>query len=109
MIEKGPFETHGLRYSVTIIHSLTDPNNSETDVVVHFTDKGTEFVGSIFTVECIREHLSGARESNPSQQGLHFATTGLVVVDRLTEDSVPEVVEQMIKEGMFFEVFKFCG
>lgn len=108
MIEKGPFSTDGVRYSVTIIDPLTDPDNSDTDVFVYFREQGTKFVGTFVTVESVREYLNRARNANPDREGVYLATTGLVVVDRLTEDSIPEAVEQLIKDQMFFEIFQFC-
>lgn len=93
-------------YTLTIFHGIAplDPVNANVDVQVTFPN-GESFSAVFFTLQNIETLMADYKETGECANGLYFWTSDMLIVQRLTEQTICEIVENLLAEGEFASVF----
>lgn len=82
-----------------------DYNNSNTDVIVQM-DSGEKYIASFLTYE----NLESLRKENLGSglflKGKYFWTQNMLMIDNCSKESIQTVVNYLLDNGDFTEVFK---
>ena len=93
-------------YTLTIFHGIAplDPVNANVDVHVTFPN-GESFSAVFFTLQNIETLMKDYKETGECANGLYFWTSDMLIVQKLTEQTICEIVENLLAEGEFASVF----
>ena len=93
-------------YILTIFHGIAplDPLNANVDVHVTFPN-GESFSAVFFTLQNIETLMKDYKETGECANGLYLWTSDMLVVQKLTEQTICEIVENLLAEGEFASVF----
>ncbi len=93
-------------YTLTIFHGIAplDPVNANVDVHVTFPN-GESFSAVFFTPQNIETLMKGYEETGECANGLYFWTSDMLIVQKLTEQTICEIIENLLAEGEFASVF----
>ena len=111
MIIDGPFRWfQEIGYRVLVIQGTDkiDVDNDNVDVEVRF-DSGTRYVGTFFTLNNIR-HLMEKWECTQEccAGGLYFWASDMVIVEKLTYETILGTVRDLISSGTIEQVLSRC-
>ena len=81
-----------------------DPINTNVDVQVTFPN-GESFSAVFFTLQNIETLMKDYKETGEGANGLYFWTSDMLIVQKLTEQTICEIVENLLAEGEFASVF----
>ena len=93
-------------YQLTIYHGIgpLDPNNANVDVHVTFPN-GESFSTVFFTLQNIATLMKDCEKTGEGANGLYFWTSDMLIVQKLTEQTICETVDNLLTEGEFESVF----
>ena len=93
-------------YTLTIFHGIAplDPDNANVDVHVTFPN-GESFSAVFFTLQNIETLMKDYKETGECANGLYLWTSDMLVVQKLSEQTICEIVENLLAEGEFASVF----
>lgn len=93
-------------YTLTIYCGIAplDPVNANVDVHVTFPD-GESFSAVFFTLQNIETLMKDYKETGECANGSYFWTSDMLIVQKLTEQTICEIVENLLAEGEFASVF----
>lgn len=93
-------------YQLTIYHGidLLDPDNANVDVHVTFPN-GESFSAVFFTLQNIDTLMKEYKKTGECANGLYFWASNMMIVQKLTEQTICETVENLLTEGEFASVF----
>lgn len=72
-----------------------DPHRDNVDVEVHFED-GRRYTATFFTLESIRSVMKAYEKSGECAGGLYFFATDMILVRKLTEETIERTVADLI-------------
>lgn len=84
-----------------------DINNDNTDVVVTFKD-GSKWAASFFTYNNIEKLRRKNEETGEYLSGKYFWSSDMILVDKVNRSRIEEVVEHLIEENKFEQIFIKC-
>ncbi len=82
-----------------------NPLDCNSDVIVSF-EKGAEWIATFFTFQNISTLIEKNRQTGECLQGKYFWASEMILVDELTRNRVEEIVEHLLVEGKFENVFR---
>jgi len=88
-----------------ISESLTNYNNSNTDVVIEL-NSGEKYIASFLTYQNIESLRKENFKSGDFLHGKYFWTKNIVLIDNCSKKSISNVVQFLSDNGDFSEVFK---
>ena len=93
-------------YQLTIYHGIAplDPDNDNVDVHVTFPN-GESFSAVFFTPQNIDTLMKDYKKTGECANGSYFWTSDMLIVQKLTEQTICEIVENLLAEGEFESVF----
>ena len=93
-------------YRLTIYHGTDplDPENANVDVHVTFPN-GESFSAVFFTLQNIATLMKDYEKTGEGANGLYFWTSDMLIVQKLTEQTICETVDNLLAEGEFESVF----
>ena len=93
-------------YKLTIYCGITplDPDNDNVDVQVTFPN-GESFSAVFFTLQNIDTLMKDYEKTGEGANGLYFWTSDMLIVQRLTEQTICEAIDNLLAEGEFASVF----
>ena len=93
-------------YKLTIYCGITplDPDNDNVDVHVTFPN-GESFSAVFFTLQNIDTLMKDYEKTGEGANGLYFWTSDMLIVQRLTEQTICETIDNLLAEGEFASVF----
>ena len=93
-------------YQLTIYRGIAplDPDNANVDVQVTFPN-GERFSAVFFTLQNIETLMKGYKNTGEGANGLYFWTSDMLIVEKLTEQTICETVKNLLAEGEFESVF----
>ena len=93
-------------YQLTIFHGIDplDPDNANVDVHVTFPN-GESFSAVFFTLQNIATLMKAYEKTGEGANGLYFWTSDMLIVQKLTEQTICETVDNLLTEGEFASVF----
>ena len=94
------------KYKLTIYCGITplDPDNDNVDVQVTFPN-GESFSAVFFTLQNIDTLMKDYEKTGEGANGLYFWTSDMLIVQRLTEQTICEAIDNLLAEGEFASVF----
>jgi hypothetical protein len=96
----------GQPYKITV-HAGSeglDPINDNVDVEVVF-DNGSRYIATFFTLENIQKIMQEYEQSGECMKGFYFWATDMIVVRRLSRETIAKVVGDLISKGEFDKAF----
>ena len=93
-------------YQLTIYHGVDpiDPDNANVDVHATFPN-GESFSAVFFTLQNIATLMKDYEQTGEGANGLYFWTSDMLIIQKLTEQTICETVENLLAEGEFAFVF----
>lgn len=93
-------------YPIHIHHGLkgVDPANDNVDLEVRFDD-GSRYAATFFTLDNLRSLLEKNKRTGECGSGLYFWASDMVILEKLTESSIIQTVEDLLTEGEFEVAF----
>lgn len=93
-------------YTLTIFHGIAplDPSNANVDVHVTFPN-GESFSAVFFTLQNIETLMKDYRETGECANGSYFWTSDMLIVQKLTEQTICEAIDNLLAEEEFASVF----
>jgi hypothetical protein len=93
-------------YQLTIYHGIDplDPDNANVDVQVTFPN-GESFSAVFFTLQNIDTLMKHYKKTGEGANGLYFWTSDMLIVQKLTEQTICETVDNLLAEEEFASVF----
>jgi hypothetical protein len=93
-------------YQVTIYTGIDplDPNNANVDVHVTFPN-GESFSAVFFTLQNTATLMKDCEKTGEGANGLYFWTSDMLIVQKLTEQTICETVDNLLAEEEFASVF----
>ena len=93
-------------YQLTIYHGIDplDPDNDNVDVQVTFPN-GESFSAVFFTLQNINTLMKHYKKTGECANGLYFWTSDMLIVQKLTEQTICETVDNLLAEEEFESVF----
>ena len=93
-------------YQLTIYTGIDplDPDNANVDVHVTFPN-GESFSAVFFTLQNIATLMKDYRKTGECANGSYFWTSDMLIVQELTEQTICEIVENLLADGEFKSVF----
>lgn len=93
-------------------NGVSDYNYSNTDVIVHIEEEDRygvkrirKYIATFFTYNSIFEMQSEHHKSGEYMNGKYFFFKNMVLIDNCSTESINEVVNSLIDEGDFNDVF----
>ncbi|WP_235298900.1 hypothetical protein [Portibacter marinus] len=80
-----------------------DHNLNSADIVIQNEEKES-FIARIHKIDVLLEQLRNGREANASLNYLYLPSS--LVVDEINEDSMFDLVHDLLDDGDFFNVFQ---
>ena len=93
-------------YQLTIYSGIAplDPENDNVDVQVTFPN-GESFSAVFFTLQNIHTLMKHYQKTGEGANGSYFWTSDMLIVQKLTEQTICETVDNLLAEGEFKSVF----
>ena len=93
-------------YQLTIYHGIDplDPDNANVDVHVTFPNRES-FSAVFFTLQNIATLMKDCEKTGEGANGLYFWTSDMLIVQKLTEQTICETVDNLLAEEEFASVF----
>ena len=93
-------------YQLTIYHGIDplDPDNDNVDVQVTFPN-GESFSAVFFTLQNINTLMKHYKKTGECANGLYFWTSDMLIVQKLTEQTLCETIDNLLAEEEFESVF----
>ena len=93
-------------YELTIYTGIDplDPKNANVDVQVTFPN-GESFSAVFFTLQNIETLMKDYEKTGEGANGLYFWTSDMLIVQKLTEQTICEAIDNLLAEGEFASVF----
>jgi len=93
-------------YKLTIYRGIAppDPDNDNVDVQVTFPN-GESFSAVFFTLRNIDTLMKRYKKTGECAGGLYFWASDMMIVERLTEKTICETIDNLLAEGEFGYVF----
>lgn len=93
-------------YKLTIYCGIKplDPDNDNVDVHVAFPN-GESFSAVFFTLQNIDTLMKDYEKTGEGANGLYFWTSDMLIVQRLTEQTICETIDNLLAEEEFTSVF----
>ncbi len=85
--------------------AVIDYRNHNTDVVVEFAS-GRRYIATFFTYQNIETIKQQNQNSGDFKNGKYFWANNMLLLDDCSLPSVTIVVEELLEEGEFHQVFK---
>lgn len=93
-------------YQLTIFHGIAPLDTINANVDVHVTfPNGESFSAVFFTLQNIETLMKDYKETGECANGSYFWTSDMLIVQKLTEQTICEIVENLLTEGEFESVF----
>ena len=94
-------------------YGIRDYNDDNTDVIVHIEEEDSygikwimKYVATFFTYNSIFKMKTDHHKSGEYLKGKYFFFKNMVLIDNCSKENIKEVVNHLIEEGDFKEVFK---
>jgi len=87
------------------VDPLIDENDINVDVEVRLSD-GTRWSATVFTVDNLRSLLARHRTTGKDGAGLYAWASDMVVVDRVSDASLRQLVDRLIAQDELPQAFK---
>ncbi|MEN0068060.1 MAG: hypothetical protein AAGA48_38375 [Myxococcota bacterium] len=97
-----------MEWKLNVLHDVVDPLEDNVDVVVDFSD-GRRFAATFFTLASIRKLMLRWSTTGECASGLYFWSTFPVIVERLSQSVIEEVVEDLVATGEFQDAFELIA
>lgn len=95
-VHDGPLSVlESSHYKITVITGVG--LSAPADIVVEVD--GSERYATLFTLAAIREVMELYQKNGDSLGGRYMWSSGLIIVDELTFETVQDVVEDLIRSG----------
>ena len=93
-------------YKLTIYCGIAplNPDNDNVDVQVTFPN-GESFSAVFFTLQNIDTLMKDYKKTGEGANGLYFWTSDMLIVQRLTEQTICEAIDNLLVEEEFTSVF----
>ena len=93
-------------YKLTIYRGIAplEPDNDNVDVQVTFPN-GESFSVVFFTLRNIDTLMKRYKKTGECAGGLYFWASDMIIVERLTEKTICETIDNLLAEGEFGYVF----
>ncbi len=93
-------------YQLTIYHGIDplDPDNDNVDVQVTFPN-GESFSAVFFTLQNINTLMKHYKKTGECANGLYFWTSDMLIVQKLTEQTICETVDNLLAQEEFESIF----
>ena len=93
-------------YQLTIYSriALLDPDNDNVDVQVTFPN-GESFSAVFFTLQNIKTLMKHYKKTGECANGLYFWASDMIIVQKLTEQTICETIDNLLAEEEFASVF----
>ena len=93
-------------YQLTIYSGTAplDPNNDNVDVQVTFPN-GESFSAVFFTLQNIDTLMKHYKKTGECANGLYFWTSDMLIVQKLTEQTICETVDNLLAQEEFESIF----
>ena len=93
-------------YQLTIYSGTAplDPNNDNVDVQVTFPN-GESFSAVFFTLQNIDTLMKKYKKTGECADGLYFWTSDMLIVQKLTEQTICETVDNLLAQEEFESIF----
>lgn len=83
----------------------SEEENGNTEVIVQLTN-GERHVASFFTFKNIELIRKENKRNGTFLEGKYFWVKGMFLIDNCGRESISQVVDHLINEGEFFQVFR---
>ena len=93
-------------YKLTIYSGIAplDPDNDNVDVQVTFRN-GDSFVATFFTLQNIDILMKHYQKTGECAAGSYFWASNMIIVQKLTEQTICEAIDNLLAEEEFESVF----
>ncbi len=93
-------------YEIIIITGVDGMNSEDdnVDVEVHF-DNGEKYASTFFTIQNIKSLFEKNKITGECSGGLYFWASDMIIVEKITEDTICATIKNLIQEDMFRTVF----
>ena len=93
-------------YQLTIYSGIAplDPDNDNVDVQVTFPN-GESFSAVFFTLQNIDTLMKKYKKTGECADGLYFWTSNMMIVQKLTEQTLCETIDNLLAEEEFESIF----
>ena len=93
-------------YQLTIYHGIDplDPDNDNVDVQVTFPN-GESFSAVFFTLQNIDTLMKKYKKTGECADGLYFWASNMMIVQKLTEQTICETIGNLLAEEEFESIF----
>ena len=93
-------------YQLTIYRGIAplDPNNDNVDVQVTFPN-GESFSAVFFTLQNIDTLMKHCKKTGECANGLYFWASDMMIVQKLTEQTICKTIDNLLVKGEFASVF----
>lgn len=93
-------------YKLTIYNGIVplNPNNDNVDVYVTFPN-GESFSAVFFTLQNIETLMKQYKKTGECAAGMYFWTSDMMIVDKLTEKTICQTIDNLLAEKDFESVF----
>lgn len=86
-----------------------DIEDSQVDVVVTFPDS-TRWISNFYTIKCIESMRKDYSKSGACLNGAFWcASTPVIIVDNISRKRIEQVVDALIEDGTFMNLFQYFG
>lgn len=82
-----------------------NPFDCNSDVIVSF-EKGAEWVATFFTYQNISTLAEKNKQIGECLNGKYLWASDMILVDKVTRNRVEEIVEHLLSEGEFENIFR---
>jgi hypothetical protein len=92
-------------YQLRIFTDLNDldPDNSNVDTEI-LLESGERYSDAFFTLKNIEFLMKGFQISGECKNGLYFWASDMIVVQKITEATIRETIEHLLKTGEYASV-----
>lgn len=93
-------------YKLTIYNGIVplNPDNDNVDVCVTFPN-GESFSAVFFTLQNIETLMKQYKKTGECAAGMYFWTSDMMIVDKLTEKTICQTIDNLLAEEDFESVF----
>ncbi len=91
-------------WRLEILHQIEEEKNDSIDVVVYDAD-GLIYTATLFTLKNIETLLERWRSTGECLNGKYFWAADMLIVEKLTVETIESVVDGLIESGEFYSVF----
>lgn len=85
--------------------ALTSSEADSTDVIIQL-ENGDKLVASFFTYDFIGDWKVNEEDSDENFHGKYFWAPNMIIVDDCSKENILAIIQHLIDEGDFKDVFK---